>query len=451
MHLDWPVMIRSAISRTVLLILLLVLGSRLSAQDTNPNPPNRVPVGAPSQGTGEPLGEREQEREQELTQDQKQLQDQGDSIDLQEMVDNLKLGLDLSRQPLSDRELTAAEELSRQISATEWLGALGPVSLSPFFGLTCLSGIAVLGEGVLPAEHFLRQGSSPLRNPFVFITFLILTVVTSVPKLSKVSKPFAQAVDQLETYSVIIILLVIRVMGSLGSAAADPANADVVMQAGVVEFSIEAFLMLATVVNLIVVNTIKFFFEVMIWITPIPFVDAIFEATNKSVCLCLAGVYAYSPTLATLINLSLVAVCLLMFVWVRRRQVFYRTVLIDFVRLWLNVGASKDVPDSLVIFPVNAFEGIPAKARCELQRTPQGWRISVIRWFRPPLELAWDDDRPEITSGLLMNSLIVGGTDFRFGKRSSSQLAAIARKLDASYDNAGAVAQPRGSLATEMA
>lgn len=436
--LNKPVMIRSRNPRSATLVVLLLLASHLSAQITSPTLSNRM-NDAPSQSATEQdqLGEAEQA----------ETETQG----LQDLVDTLELDLDLSEQPLSDREMNAAEELSRQISATEWLGALGPVSLSPFFGLTCLSGIAVLGDDLLPAEHFLRQKSSPLRNPWVFVTFLILTVVTSIPKLSKVSKPFAQAVDQIETYSVIIILLVIRVMGSFGSAAGEPPDADIVMQAGVVEFSVEAFLMLATVVNLIVVNTIKFFFEVMIWITPIPFVDAIFEATNKSVCLCLAGIYAYSPTLATFINLSLMAVCLLMFVWVRRRQVFYRTVLVDFVRLWLNIGATKDVPDALVVFPVNAFEGIPGKARCELTRTPEGWRLSAARWFRAPLVLTWDKPSPVIKSGLLMNSLTVDGTEFCFGKRSSSQLAAIATKLDASYDNAGAVAHPRGSLATEMA
>ncbi|MCA9201028.1 MAG: hypothetical protein KDA87_25990, partial [Planctomycetales bacterium] len=101
-------------------------------------------------------------------------------------------------------EQHAAARLSEHVSTSEWLGPLAPVALSPFFGITCLSGMAIFGEGWLPADHFLTRASTPLKNPVVFYSFLTLTVLTSVPRLSKVSKPFAQAVDQLEAYAGII-------------------------------------------------------------------------------------------------------------------------------------------------------------------------------------------------------------------------------------------------------
>ena len=368
-------------------------------------------------------------------------------IDLQNIVDDL----DLSENPLSFQEEELASALSQRVSTTEWLGALGPVAISPFFGLTCLSGIAIMFEDRLPEGHFLRRASSPLRNPLVFLTFLVLTVLTSLPRFSKVSKPFAQAMDQLETYSAIVILLVIRFMGSMDVGGSDPQMADVVFQAGIFEFSMETLLTLATVVNLIVVNAVKFFFEVLIWITPVPFIDAIFEAASKTCAAALAAIYAFNPAIATAINLLIVAACLVAFAWVKRREVYYRTVLFDFVKHWWQSDSSSVASESLRVFPKTEFEGVPAMSRCELSRSRDGWHLRVPRWFRPAIEKTWSDRAPVMKSGLLMSTMQVGDTEFRFGKRSAGQLSALATQLGGQFDGGESLQRPPGNLAAEMA
>jgi len=42
----------------------------------------------------------------------------------------------------------------------------------------------------------------------------------------------------------------------------------------------------------------------MVWLTPIPLVDAIFGVCNKTLSAALMAVYAFSPLLATGINFS---------------------------------------------------------------------------------------------------------------------------------------------------
>ncbi|MEM8680995.1 MAG: hypothetical protein AAGF97_16750, partial [Planctomycetota bacterium] len=252
-------------------------------------------------------------------------------------------------QPLSAQQREFAEEISRSVSSTDWLGALAPVAISPFFGITCLSGIAILGDDYLAADHYLR-GTPGLRNPIVFLTFLTLTVLTSLPRLSKVSKPFAQAADQMETYSTLIILLVVRLMAGLNEAGPPSDEVAIVYRAGFIDFSFEMMLMLATVINLLVINSVRFFFEMLVWITPVPFIDALFESANKACCAGLAAIYAFSPTLATLINLLILAACLVIFQWVRRREIYYRTLLIDFCYSWRD--PREPIPKSvrLVVF-----------------------------------------------------------------------------------------------------
>jgi len=356
---------------------------------------------------------------------------------------------DIEKSPLSTQEQDTATAISDKVKATEWLGALAPVAISPFFGLTCLSGIAILGEDRLPEDHYLRRASTPLRHPLVFLTFLILTIITSVPKFSKVSKPFAQAVDQLETYSAIIILLVVRFMG--GIEMGPPDSQTVVLQAGIVEFSAETLLMLATVVNIVVINTVKFFFEVMIWITPVPFIDAMFEAASKALCAALAVVYAFNPAIATLINLAILACCLFVFAWVKRREVYYRTILFDFVRHWYQPESDLPSDGKLIVFPKKPIGGIPAMAKCELSKSNEGWLLRMPRWFRPAIEHRWTDDTPTIESGLLRNKLQVQGTVFQFGKRFNKQLPKLASLLGAKVDGSASEQRPVGSLVGELA
>ena len=105
--------------------------------------------------------------------------------------DQLGDGLSLREEVASG---VVAEEFTKQISNVEWLAPMAPVALSPFFGITLLSGLACFGPEWLP-DNALLSACSPLANPNLFWAFLVLTVVTSIPRFSKVSKPVAQVLS----------------------------------------------------------------------------------------------------------------------------------------------------------------------------------------------------------------------------------------------------------------
>ena len=162
-------------------------------------------------------------------------------------------------------DVAAAQQFSQTLGVAEWLGPMAPVALSPFFGIACLSGMSLYGQGWIATDNaFLGEGS-PLHNPAVFWVFLGLTLLTSVPRFTKVSKPFAQAVDQVETWSGILTMVILRIM--MASAAPEPEQLDVA-QLGFLSASFDVLMMLAAAINIFVINAVKFFFEMMIWITP---------------------------------------------------------------------------------------------------------------------------------------------------------------------------------------
>lgn len=82
--------------------------------------------------------------------------------------------------PLSAAEIATAQQFGRNLSVAEWLGPLAPVALSPFFGIACLSGMALFGGSWVSAGNPLLGTGSPLHNPGVFWAFLVLTLIDQV-------------------------------------------------------------------------------------------------------------------------------------------------------------------------------------------------------------------------------------------------------------------------------
>lgn len=324
-----------------------------------------------------------------------------------------------------------SEQFVKQISAVEWLAPLAPIALSPFFGITLLSGLACYGPDWLPDNALLSDGS-PLANPTMFWLFLVLTVITSLPRFSKVSKPVAQLADFLETYSAIVILLVLKIVAMSDAGPAETGEL-VPVEAGILAAGWEVLIMVAMVINIIVVNTVKFFFEFLVWITPIPFLDACFEIANKAICVGLMAVYAFSPIVALILNLTLFVACAIVFVWIKRREVFYRTMLLDFVlKSWrrLRGGPVKAaMPDHLTVFPIVGLDQIPAKARCTLSKSGDNWNLMYRPMFRSPVILEISGPA-ELKQGWWTNTVDFGhSVRLTFSCRYNDQIPELAEQM----------------------
>lgn len=353
--------------------------------------------------------------------------------------------LNLNESPLRDADQAKIASLTTTLQASEWLGPLAPIAVSPFFGITILAGLSQFGDGFFNLNSFISD-NPVLSNPLVFYVFLVLTIVTSVPKFTKVSKPFAQLVDQLEAYAGIATIIIIKVVSSIDTGPAVPEVA--VVQMGALSFTTDLLFSIAAIVNILVINGIKCFFEVAAWLVPFPFVDAILEVTNKSLCAGLMSIYAWSPTVATIINLALFVVCLLAFRWTQRRLKFMRSMLIDplLASLFPSWGQPKH---ELTVFPKEPVGAFPARVRLLLTRVDAGWQLVQPRWFLPPRVLSLPESQCtlQVKPGMLVNALTVkgatsnsgeplGNVSFNFSRRHQRHLGKLSEQLAIAVDEA---------------
>ncbi len=311
------------------------------------------------------------------------------------------------------------EQLTKKISAIQVLAPLAPVALSPFFGITCLSGTSILcNMGVLPKNDFL-MGNKALNNWLVFGVFLTLSIATSLPKMTAVSKGFGQAVDQLETYAGIISYFGIYYLSGLGQ---DEAAKQVVYAAGIFSFTKGTLLMIAATINIIVINTVKYFFELLVWISPIPALDAAFETANKVVTATLAAVYAFNPFLAMVLNIILFLICLMIFNWARRNVSYFRAMLVEPI-IAKVLGRTNFSPPAhieskissfieqgkplLKVFPAKKIHKIKKKEMCYLTTGKEGLFLVKLRLIRRPKieKLDTANAQIEISTGLLSNTI----------------------------------------------
>ena len=353
-----------------------------------------------------------------------------------------------------EQDRQKADILVKKFHVTETLGPLAPVALSPFFGLACLSGTSILcNNGVLPENSFLI-GNNALNNGSVFLVFLALTVVTSAPKLVTTSKVFAEITDRLETYAGIISYAVILMLAEQGQG---PEQEVVIYTAGVFTFTQQGLLACAAAINIFIISTVRFFFELLVLISPIPTLDAIFEFANKAVAGLLALVYAFNPWAAFVLNLIIFTVCLLIFKWVNRRIKYMRAILLDPIVLALKRKWSKNpdydpnskarnrltrqIPEADLLvkcFPLRKLGKIKKKDLCYLMLERDVFILVKPRLLRPLVikELNRSQVSKEIEEQLFSYSIELiddsGGKSCKliFGRAYKKSLEAVKSKLN---------------------
>ena len=270
--------------------------------------------------------------------------------------------------------VAGASFVSRQVSTQEWLGPLSAIALSPFFGLACLSGAATYGPEWLQSRSHLIDSSSPLNNPMLFWTVLGLTIATSLPRFTKVSKPIALAAEKLEMYSTVIILVVMRFFAApneLEASAAmlwlDASGNHLPMTAGIASLPLDIILCIAAAINIVVVNTIKLSIEFLVWLIPVPTVDACLEVANKSIATALMALYMFSPILSTVLNLIIFGLCCLVFLRVQR-GIRYAKDLIMMPLLEKLFSMEQPSKNKFVGFLKSSWNGIPVRSAFQLER-----------------------------------------------------------------------------------
>jgi hypothetical protein len=217
--------------------------------------------------------------------------------------------------------------------------------------------------------------------------------------------------------------------------------------------------MAAAAVNIIVINTVKYFFELLVLISPIPALDAVFEAANKAVATALAAVYAFSPYLAMLLNIVLFLICLSIFNWARRTIKYVRTMYLDPVvakilgrtdfspkaAVRTRISSATGQQAILKVFPARKTGRIKKKELCYLTTGTGGLLLVKPRLIRRPKvqKLETANARIEISTGLVTNTIELDTGD---GKRPLRLL--FSRVHNSSIPDIAAALEPYGRVLT---
>lgn len=331
------------------------------------------------------------------------------------MIEN---ALELAQlNPGLDAETMAASHVvSQQLATSEWLGPLAPVALSPFFGLAALSGAATYGPEWLQERSALFSDESALNSPWLFWTMFTLAILTSLPRLTKVSKPLALAAENLEAYSAVIILIVVRFLGTSGvdgelEQALPAAVVAAPLAASWASLPLDVVMSIVAALNILVINGVKLFFEFMVWLMPFPTVDAMLEAGNKATCAALLALYAFSPVLACIVNLLILAVCAVVFGWTFRRLNYYREIVVGPVLAWLLPGLYSQRGKTFRAFSVAAFEGLPSYTLFHITQVSEDTFEIQGRWLFRARRARMGPCRVELLDGIVTNTFVLTTAD----------------------------------------
>ena len=192
---------------------------------------------------------------------------------------------------------------------------------------------------------------------------------------------------------------------------------------------------MAAIVNILVINTVKFFFEVSVWLMPFPFVDAMLEAANKSVCAALMAVYAFSPMWATILNLVIFLACFAAFRWVKRQTAYMRTILWDPLRSMVQKSYGVPTAKQLTVFPQQEIGPFAVREQLQLIDRGDDWELLQKRLLFPSRShiLPKSTSRLEIAPGLIVNRINVasdsGSSSLLFTRRYNGDLPKLAGLL----------------------
>lgn len=316
------------------------------------------------------------------------------------------------------------DQVGRFLPPFEVLGPIASVAVSPFYGMALLSGAALLSDrGLLPRNEFLRR-SRVLKNPLFFGCFALLALLISLPRFTKITNSLGTVLGYLEDRAALICLLVLNVLVVLDSSLFETTQ-----ERGWQTIAWESALSVLAIVNFFVLRTVRFYVDLMIFISPLPFVDAALEMAKKVGSTVLLVLYAYFPGAAAGFTLLWFALSMLFVFQILRLTKFYISVLLRpmFARarsvLWSGKQPRRARPpwrlgsvargrDWMAVFPLRRFGRVGAKARLFLV-----WDNDTVRLFRSGLfgRRSWallpGDARFSLGRSLLYNQLLIEFAD----------------------------------------
>jgi hypothetical protein len=212
---------------------------------------------------------------------------------------------------------------------SDLLGPLAPIAISPYFGIALTSVASMVQDFSFVQENFpgfanngFLKTNKYLGQWWVALILIILLMVTSFPNYFKATKTVGVVITYIEDISGLIFVVLMYAVPVYTIVTASPAE----QHSNNAEFysSIyNIFILIVVVINYFVIQTVRYFFELLIFIVPVPFLDAFFEGCKKTICGALYAIYMISPILVLVLNIIIFIIYLLLFNRAKRSLNFH--------------------------------------------------------------------------------------------------------------------------------
>ncbi len=264
--------------------------------------------------------------------------------------------------------------LKTNLLLSEQLGMLGPVAISPYWGLFLASASSMLGLG--NNEYLMTHPL--LGNWIVFGLFLLIAIITSIPNITKYSKALGVAVNYLEDNTAIVVVVLTLFLQMVGTAIGETSPHG---EFGFFGTSIYTVMLMAfSAFYMFVVTTVRLFFEIMAFVTPIPFVDTVTEILKKISSLVMMGVYFVSPEIALGISLILLVIAFFFFKKASTSLKYFKDFYISPILGWimgkrrtvLDQGIAKKIKNKNIQYAIPVW---PLESYGSIQKKKKTWLI----------------------------------------------------------------------------
>jgi|GEM_PF-1930461 len=190
-------------------------------------------------------------------------------------------------------QVNTSDIIGHNKEVLETFGLFGSASISPFFTLFLTSCASRMGF-----SNSLLQTNPLLGSDLVFFGSLFFSIITTFPNLLKMFRPLGLAGQVIEDWLVIIltfVLLTFSITEILGIEIVDRAYAVPLSGSFILVY-------LVAIPYYIIVSTVRFSADLLIFISPIPLVDAFYDGFKKFICFLLVCINLLMPYLGLFIS-----------------------------------------------------------------------------------------------------------------------------------------------------
>lgn len=210
--------------------------------------------------------------------------------------------------------------LAQNASLVESFSLLSPMAISPFWTLFITSFASTLGIG----NQYIASNPILDNGIVLFISFL-LVLITTLPNLTKVSKPIGLTANFLENKAGYVIYDLMMVAPHLLQSGESQQQGMVTFGFFDIPFSVILMIALA-LPYFLVVMTVRYFLEILIFLSPIPLLDAFFELIKKGITFFLIVIYFVFPTFGFILSILIFIASFLLFKRAKKVSNFFQYV-----------------------------------------------------------------------------------------------------------------------------